>query len=88
MSIERDLVVPGIMQRGGRWAVFSASGPGYALAARSALGPDAEISVFEREKRAAERLASTLAAADSSTANMRVQQGSVTTPQDLKELDG
>jgi hypothetical protein len=88
MSIERDLVVPGIMQRGGRWAVFSANGPGYALAARSALGPDAEISVFEREKRAAERLASTLAAADSSTSNMRVQQGSVTTPQDLKELDG
>ena len=88
MGIERDLVVPGIMQRGGRWAVFSAGDPGYALAARSALGPDAVISVFEREKRAVARLTSTLDAEGGSTANMRVRQGGVTERQDLKDLDG
>ena len=87
MSIERDLVVPGIIQRGGRWAVFSADGPGYTLAARSALGPDAEITVFEREKRAATRLANTLATT-AGASNVHVRQGSVTEPHDLKELDG
>ena len=88
MSIERDLVVPAVMQRGGQWAVFSADGPGYTLALRGAAGPGAEITVFEREKRGVTHLAKALEAATGATSNVHVHVGSVTQPQDLKEFDG
>src|SRR5258708_28899659 len=51
MSVEHDLILPGITRRGGRWAVFSAANPGFALALRGVLSPEAEITAVERDRR-------------------------------------
>ena len=86
MSVEHDLILPGVTVRGGRWALFSAGNPRFALALLAALGPAAEITAFERDKRALERLKQSLAG--SAAAAMRAQQGDVTQRQDLRDLDG
>src|SRR5260370_40628922 len=52
MSVEHDLILPGITRRGGRWAVFSAANPGFALALRGGLSPEAEITAVQRDRRA------------------------------------
>ncbi len=88
MGIERDLIRPAISERGGRWAVFSAGGPGYTLALRTALGPSAEIRVFERDRSAIKQLTKSLASASGTPSNVTIQQASVTQQQDLHDLDG
>jgi hypothetical protein len=86
MSVEHDLILPGVTRRGGRWAIFSAANPGFALALREVLGPEAEITAVERDRRACERLRRALAA--SPGAAVQCVQGEVARRQDLRELDG
>ncbi len=86
MSVEHDLILPGITRRGGRWAVFSAANPGFALALRGVLSPEAEITAVERDRRACDRLRQALAS--SPGAAVHCVQGEVARRQDLRELDG
>lgn len=87
MSVERDLIQPGITQAGGRWAVFSADAGAFALALCEIAGPTIEIFSIARDQHLLQKQRRAFAERFPST-SVHFAQGTCIQRVELSALDG
>jgi hypothetical protein len=87
MSVESDLIQPGIYHRGGRWLVPDSSEGRFALALRALVGPSATITSVAGDAHAADRQRAAVAARFPTAGdNVHVLSAPLDAPPDLPDL--
>jgi len=92
MSVESDLIQPGIYHRGGRWLVLDSGDGRFALALRALVGPSASVTSVAADAHAAQRQRAAIAARFPTAAdNVHVLNApleALPDQPDLRDLDG
>lgn len=87
VSSEHDLLAPGIPRPGGSWAVIGSDTESYTLALSGIVGPDAELYIVDKSRRALEKQQRDVAKR-SPTARIHCVQADYMQSMDLPPLDG